>query len=85
MWIIKIRNVCYNLTTLCKCLRLKKLLFKHDEDEVIRFKANVKLTREMDLKKFIKNGRMVNAFMKAFLSQNQRKILKIQAHKTLIS
>jgi hypothetical protein len=82
---IKIRNFCYNLTTVFKCFRLKRFLFKHNEDEVIRFKANVKLTREMDLKKFIKNGRMVTAFMKAFLSNNQRKILKIQAHKTLIS
>ena len=82
---IKIRNACFNLTTVCKCFRLKRLLFTLNEDEVVRFKANVKLTREMNINNFIKNGRMMGAFMKAFLSHNQRKILKIQAHKTLIS
>ena len=55
MWIIAMKNACYNLTTVCKCFRVKRLLFKLNEDEVVRFKANVKLTRELNLKELIKN------------------------------
>ena len=38
----------------------------------------------MDVKNFIKNGRVIDNFLKAFLTPIQRQLLKMQAHKTLI-
>ena len=38
----------------------------------------------MDVKKFIKNGRVMENFLKAFLTPIQRRLLKMQARKTLI-
>ena len=65
---MRLTDFFYNLLKVCKCERLKTRIFKFDQDEAFINKARIKLAREMDLKQFIKTGRLIHGFLKAFLS-----------------